>query len=211
MIILIFIIDIFFNLNQRFNKLISSRAKICIHLGSFSKKKFLGFCFKLHQFIIITENYPLSIQSYNEQELLLLLNDNLFQNKFFKQKSLSLINVKVSNLFHIIFDGTIKLYKTLERLNLICEISGEEHEIERKKVDFSRRNEIYSLYVDLCKNLISSKLNSLKYLRLNFQPYLCGCKSSFYRSKDYIDLTFEDLSEEENLSNNLETIFIGCE
>ncbi len=33
----------------------------------------------------------------------------------------------------------------------------------------------------LCHNLISSKMKSLKYLNLNFEPYTCGCNHGLYR------------------------------
>ncbi len=82
---------------------------------------------------MITPNYPLSIETSDEQKFNLIFNDDLFKEKFSKLKSLSLGGIKVTIIFNTIFGEHIKLYKTLERLSLMDEISGEDYEIDRKE------------------------------------------------------------------------------
>jgi hypothetical protein len=53
-------------------------------------------------------------------------------------------------------------------------------------------------------------MESLKYLNLNFRPYLCECDYSVYpRDNDYVELYFDDLSRRKKSLSHLETIVIG--
>ncbi|CAF0830096.1 unnamed protein product [Adineta steineri] len=107
-----------------------------------------------------------------------------------KLKSLSLSNIDAGTINSLIFNKTLKLYKKLERLNLFEKIS-EKHE---------GSNDIECL----CSNFLSSKMKSLKYLRLNFEPYWCGCESGWNARPHYIDLLVKNTS-----LSNLETLIIG--
>ena len=70
--------------------------------------------------------------------------------------------------------------------------------------------ELDFVYLDLCSNLISSKMKSLKYLKLNFLPYSCGCNLSFSSTRsNYVDLQFNQLIIRNKSLSNLETLFIG--
>jgi len=126
--------QIFFCLNQRFNKLILYDAKIHIDFSSIPNGKFLTFCFNLNQLINTNKNYPLSIRADGEYRFDIFFEDDLFKDKFSKLKSLTICNIKLTTLRNIIFDKTIKLYETLERLSLMEDISGENYEIEGKKL-----------------------------------------------------------------------------
>ncbi|CAF1468189.1 unnamed protein product [Adineta steineri] len=184
--------DIFYNLNQRFRRLIESKRKIQINFNSIPSNNFLRFCFQINQYIKRDENYSLSILTDNKCRLNLILEDDLFKEISLKLKSLSLSNIDAETINSLIFNKTLKLYKRLERLNLFKKIS-EKHEgsndIECKS---------------LCNNLLSSKMKSLKYLRLNFEPYWCGCESGWNARPHYFDLLVKNAS-----LSNLETLIIG--
>ncbi|CAF1226836.1 unnamed protein product [Rotaria sordida] len=182
--------EIFFCLNQRFNKLILYDAKIHVDFGTIPNGKFLTFCFNLNHLKNTSGNYPLSIRADNEHQFNIFFEDDLFKDKFSKLKSLTLNNIKLATLSNIIFDKTIKLYKTLERLSLMKDINVEACEIE-----------------ELCSNLISSKMKSLKYLNLNFE--ICEWEHNMYNHEDYVDLNYKELSIRKNSLNSLETIIIG--
>ncbi|CAF4069747.1 unnamed protein product [Rotaria sordida] len=184
--------ETFFCLNPRFNKLILYDAKIHVDFGAIPSGKFLTFCFNLNQLTNTNKNYPLSIRADDEYQFYIFFEDDLFKDKFSKLKSLIINNIKIATLSNIIFDEKIKLNETLERLSLMEDISGEDYEIQ-----------------ELCNNLISSKMKSLKYLNLNFEIYECECEHDVYEPKDYVDLNFEELSIRENSLNNLKTIIIG--
>ncbi|CAF1222446.1 unnamed protein product [Rotaria sp. Silwood1] len=184
--------ETFFCLNQRFNKLILYDAKIHVDFGAIPNGKFLTFCFNLNQLTNTNKNYPLSIQADNEYQFNIFFEDDLFKDKFSKLKSLTINDIKLATLSNTIFDKKIKLYETLERLSLMEDISGESYEIE-----------------ELCNNLISSKMKSLKYLNLNFEIHECECEHDVYKREDYVDLNFEELSIRKNSLNNLETVIIG--
>ncbi|CAF1335112.1 unnamed protein product [Rotaria sordida] len=184
--------ETFFCLNPRFNKLILYDAKSHVDFGAIPSGKFLTFCFNLNQLTNTNKNYPLSIRADDEYQFNIFFEDDLFKDKFSKLKSLIINNIKIATLSNIIFDEKIKLNETLERLSLMEDISGEDYEIQ-----------------ELCNNLISSKMKSLKYLNLNFEIYECECEHDVYEPKDYVDLNFEELSIRENSLNNLKTIIIG--
>lgn len=60
---------------------------------------------------------------------------------------------------------------------------------------------------------MSSKMKSLKYLKLEVQLHSCDCENDKHGDFDagYIDLQFDYLSREENiLSNQLTTLYFGC-
>ncbi|CAF1307912.1 unnamed protein product [Rotaria sordida] len=181
-------------LNQRFNKLILQQTKNSIDLDSIPDENILTFCFKLNNFLRITKNYPLSISTYNEQRFTLIMKDNLFQDKFSKLKSLILSDIHAEPIFNAIFDRRTKLYKTLQRLTLqeISESEEHGHDVER-----------------LCRQLISSKMKSLKYLNLNVKPYSCGCEFGIQSRDNDVDLQFQYLSKHEKSLSNLETLIIG--
>ncbi|CAF1518737.1 unnamed protein product [Adineta steineri] len=145
--------DIFYNLNQRFRRLIECQKKIQINFNSIPSKNFLRFFFQINQYIKSDKNYFLSILTDNKCRLNLILEDDLFKEISLKLKSLSLSNIDAGTINSLIFNKTLKLYKRLERLNLFEKIS-EKHEgsndIECKS---------------LCNNLLSSRMKSLKYLR----------------------------------------------
>jgi len=111
--------DIFYCLNQRFSKLIQHEIKLNINLTSIPTGKFLTFCNKLNQLLTTSQEYPLSIVADDKHKLNLILYDDLFQDKFSKLKSLKLSNIDVETIYSILFDETIKLYQTLERLSLL--------------------------------------------------------------------------------------------
>ncbi|CAF1412136.1 unnamed protein product [Rotaria sordida] len=162
--------EIFSGLKQRFNQLIQNESNIHINLASIPSEKFLTFCFQLNQ----CKNYPLSIIAYGKHKLNLILEDDLFQEKFSKLKSLSLSKMNVGTIDRLIFNETTKLYQSLERLSLLDKI---------------REDREGSFNIDrLFKNLISSKMKSLKYLKLNY---------------------FHALEKREKPLSHLETIIIG--
>ncbi|CAF1239203.1 unnamed protein product [Rotaria sp. Silwood1] len=161
-------------------------------LGSIPHGKFLTFCIKLNQLITTSQNYPLSIIAHDKHRFNLILEDDLFKNKFSKLKSLTLSNIDAKTIYSLIFDKTTKLNQSLERLSFLDEIS---REIEASN-DIKR----------LCGSLISSKMKSLKYLKLNFIPYSTwtGCECGWHTCSDYIYLEFVKLAEREtslNISN----------
>ncbi|CAF4093372.1 unnamed protein product, partial [Rotaria sordida] len=159
--------ETFFCLNPRFNKLILYDAKSHVDFGAIPSGKFLTFCFNLNQLTNANKNYPLSIRADDEYQFNIFFEDDLFKDKFSKLKSLIINNIKIATLSNIIFDEKIKLNETLERLSLMEDISGEDYEIQ-----------------ELCNNLISSKMKSLKYLNLNFEIYECECEHDVYEPKD---------------------------
>jgi hypothetical protein len=112
---------LFFGLNQCFNQLIQYETKMHINLSSIPSGEFLRFCFELNQFLRTTQNYPLSIIVNNECacELNLIIQDNLFKEKFSKLKLLTLSNVDANTIYSIIFEKKEKLYENLERLTLL--------------------------------------------------------------------------------------------
>jgi hypothetical protein len=112
---------LFFGLNQCFNQLIQYETKMQINLSSIPSGEFLTFSFELNQFITTTQNYPLSIIANDECkcELNLILQDNLFKQKFSKLKSLTLSNVDANTIYSIIFEKKAELYQNLERLTLL--------------------------------------------------------------------------------------------
>ena len=61
----------------------------------------------------------------------------------------------------------------------------------------------------LCNDLISSKMKSLKYLDLNFEPYLRTCEYCWYEREMYFYLYFDKLGKREKSISHLETIIIG--
>jgi hypothetical protein len=201
--------ELFFCLNQRFNELISYQTKLCINFRSIPHGQFLTFCLKLNKLIKTNKDNPLSITTDDEHKLNFLLEDDLFKDQFSKLKSLTISQIKVETLYDIIFGENTNLCETLERLSLLNDISGEKHEIDRKK-HHSCHISMLSLFVEFCCNLISSKMKLLKYLNLNFESYSCGCESGLALREDYVDLKFEGLSEREKSLSHLETIVIGC-
>jgi hypothetical protein len=64
---------------------------------------------------------------------------------------------------------------------------------------------IEKIFLEFCIDLISSKMESLKYLNLNFKPYLPVCDCSRYTPDNYVELYFDDLIQ----ISHLETIIIG--
>ncbi|CAF1303630.1 unnamed protein product [Rotaria sp. Silwood1] len=109
----------FFSLNQRFNKLILYDAKIHVDFGAIPNGKFLTFCFNLNQLTNTSKNYPLSIRADNEYQFNIFFEDDLFKDKFSKLKSLIINDIKLA---------------TLKRLSLMEDISGEDYEIQGKKL-----------------------------------------------------------------------------
>lgn len=63
------------------------------------------------------------------------------------------------------------------------------------------------MFVVVLNSIISSKMESLKYLELNLRPYSCGCDHCLYMLPDFVDLTYH-LSDQ-NSSSYLETLIIG--
>jgi len=112
------IYEIFYCLNQRFNQLIPYETKICLDLYSIPSRQFLTFCFQLKQFIITSQNYPLSILTDDKHKLNLILEDDLFTETFSKLKSLTLSEMDSDTIYSMIFKYQTKLYKSLERLTL---------------------------------------------------------------------------------------------
>ncbi|CAF1199624.1 unnamed protein product [Adineta steineri] len=184
----------FFGLNQRINKLMLYQTDIIIDLDLIPNGDLLTFYYKLNHFLSLRKNHPLSMNTSNEQRFTLIMNDNLFQDKFSKLKSLTLFDIHAGVICDAIFDKRIKLYKTLEKL-ILQEISeAEEHgqDIER-----------------LCSQLISSKMKSLKYLNINVKSYSCGCEIGIQSRDSNVDLEFLYLSDKEKSFSNLETLIIG--
>ncbi|CAF3705111.1 unnamed protein product [Rotaria sp. Silwood1] len=189
-----YLYEIFYCLNQRFNQLIQYQTKIHIDLSLIPSRKFLTFCFQLKQLITTSQNYPLSIIAYDQQKLNLILEDDLFQETFSKLKSLTLSNIDTKTIYSIIFDKPVKLYQSLERFSLLYEISRE----DERSDDIER----------LCSNLISSKMKSLKYLKINFIPYSTVCEYDWYTRSDYVYLEFVELEKREKSLSHLETLII---
>lgn len=111
--------DLFFGLNQHFNQLIQYQTKIHINLSLIPSGKFFTFFFQLNKFITRSKNYPLSIIANAKSELNLILQDDLFKEKFSKLKSLTLSNVDANTIYSIIFETKAELCQTLERLTLL--------------------------------------------------------------------------------------------
>ncbi len=66
--------------------------------------------------------------------------------------------------------------------------------------------------VEFFSDLVSSKMESLKYLNLNLKQYSHECDCSFYTRDgwdDYVDLYFDDLIKREKSLSHLETLVIG--
>ncbi|CAF3875068.1 unnamed protein product, partial [Rotaria sp. Silwood1] len=188
--------NLFFGLNQRFNQLIQYQTKMHINLSSIPSGKFFTFFFHLHRFMTTTQNYPLSIIANDTCELNVILQDDLFKEKFSKLKSLTLTNIDVEAIYPIIFEKKAELYNSLERLTLLemdCTADGGRFAIE-----------------NLCNNLISSKMKILKYLNLNFQSYWCRCGHCSFEHDSITYLYFDVLTNREEKSlSSLETIIIG--
>ncbi len=124
--------EIFSCLNQRLTKLIFHQAKISINLNSIPNGKFLKFCFQLNQCPTKIQNYPLSIHAEDQHKFNFILEEDLFTEKFSKLKSLSIANTDVSTLSRAIFNEKSKLYKSLERLRLLHNITGGRYDREGK-------------------------------------------------------------------------------
>jgi hypothetical protein len=204
------IYEIFFHLNTRFNQLILYQTKIHFNFSSIPPRKFFLFCSHLNQLARTSENYPYSIVAHDQHKLKLILEDDLFIETFSKLRSLTLSNTNCETICLIIFDYPTKLYENLEILNLLDNIIEKNYKlkynIECKKP--LRDIQFDLIYLDLCNNLISSKMKSLKYLKLNFNPYQCGCRQ--YMGPNHIDLYFDQFTKENKSLPNLETLIIGC-
>ncbi|CAF1063754.1 unnamed protein product [Rotaria sordida] len=122
--------EIFSNLNQHFNKLIQHYTEIYIDFDPIPNGKLLTFCLNLNQFITTSKNYPLSIYSFDKHRSTLILNDNLFKDKFFKLELLTISNIKIKTLSYALFYEKTKSNKTLERLSLLYKINGEYREYD---------------------------------------------------------------------------------
>ncbi len=116
-----YLYELFFKLNQRFQKLIQNQAKLYIDLDSFPYNKFLVFCVNLNQILRTNFNFPLSITCKEKTEitLTLILYNDLFQNRFSQLKSLIADNIEVSTFYSLLMNENTKLYETIERLNLM--------------------------------------------------------------------------------------------
>lgn len=123
----------FSSLNQRFQQLMAHQAKLYINLNSVPDQKFLTFCFQLHQFLATSPNSPVSLETYDEQQFSLLLMDDLFQDRFSKLKSLSLADIKVTTLFCTLLHSESKLCESLERLDLMCDTSVTDYDVESRR------------------------------------------------------------------------------
>ncbi|CAF4335264.1 unnamed protein product [Rotaria sp. Silwood2] len=189
--------ETFSNLNQRFNHLIQYESKLYINLDLVPNTKFLTFCLNLNQFIATSQNYPLSVIAHDKYKLNVIFYDDLFKDKFSKLKSLTLSNITIETIYSIIFETAAKLYESLRRLSLLDEISTEDKREEDNNIQ------------KLCNNLISSKMKSLIYLHLNFEPYRCGCQNDRSSHTYDICLDFKELSRTENSLSHLETLIIG--
>ncbi|CAF3968295.1 unnamed protein product [Rotaria sp. Silwood1] len=188
--------DLFFSLNQRFNQLIQYQTKMHINLSSIPSGKFFTFFFHLNRFMTTTQNYPLSIIANDKCELNVILQDDLFKEKFSKLKSLTLTNIDVEAIYSIIFEKKAELYNSLERLTLL--------EMDRT-ADGGR-----FAIENLCDSLISSKMKMLKYLNLNFQRFWCRCGRCSFEHDSITYLYFNILTNREEKSlSSLETIIIG--
>jgi len=84
--------------------------------------------------ITTSENYPLSIHAEDKHKLYFILEEDFFQEKLSKLKSLSIANIDISTLSNAIFNEKTKLYKRLERLRLLNDITGGHLERERKNL-----------------------------------------------------------------------------
>ncbi|CAF0894498.1 unnamed protein product [Adineta steineri] len=113
--------------------------------------------------------------------------DEFFTESFSKLRTLILSNINSHTLAFIIFDCPTKLYENLENLVLLENITE------------NNRQSRYNLEW-LCNNLISSKMKSLKYFKLNIEHYKSN--SPFY-------LHFNTFTIENKSLSNLETLIIG--
>jgi hypothetical protein len=204
--------EIFSYLNQRFMKLILHQSKISIDFNSIPDGKFLKFCLHLHQCLKTSQNYPLSIHADDQHKFTLILKEDFFTEKFSKLKSLSIAYIDISTLSQAIFNEKTKLYKSLERLHLLHNITGSGRCYERDGKNnhlHQKEKKLFSIFLEFCVDLISSKMESLKYLNLNFKPYSCGC-DYFADTSDYdVELYFNTWREREESFSHLETIVIG--
>ncbi|CAF1131750.1 unnamed protein product [Adineta steineri] len=187
--------DLFYDLNRRFHHLIRYESKLYIDLDAVSDAKRLTFYLNLNQIIATNQNYQLSIITENEHDLRILFYDNLFQDKLCNLKSLILSNVPVETIYSIIFETTAKLYEGLRHLKLLDGIKTKDKESEHDKIQ------------KLCNNLISSKMKSLIYLHINFDPY--EYHDDTPSPLDDIYLEFEELSKRGESLSQLETLIIG--
>ncbi|CAF1071168.1 unnamed protein product [Adineta steineri] len=184
----------FFFLNQRLNQLLLHKINIPIDFDSVPSENLLTFCFQLHGFLSRSQNHSLAISTCDEHRLNLIMNDSLFQDKFNKLKSLTLFDHHEYPVSNVRFSERMDLYQTLERLTL--------HEIREGDADGS-------FLKQLCNELISSKMKSLKYLNISFSPYRCGCPAGDHHGTQDVEFEFDYLPEEEKSFSNLETLIIG--
>jgi hypothetical protein len=204
------IYEIFFHLNTRFNQLILYQTKIHFNFSSISSRQIFTFCSQLNQLTKTSENYPYSIVAHGKHKLKLILEDDLFSETFSKLRSLTLSNTDCETICLIIFDYPTKLYENLEILNLLDNITEKNYKLKynRECKKTLRDIQFNLIYLDLCNNLISSKMKSLKYLKLNFNRYPCGYR--YYMGPNHIDLYFDQFTKENKSLSNLETLIIGC-
>lgn len=195
--------QVFFNLNQRFQQLIRTQAKIFIDLDSFGYNRFLFFCVQLHQ--IIHSNSPLSIscKENTKTKLSLFLLDDLFVNRFSQLKSLNIQNMDTL-AFHSLFffDGNIKIYETIERLTLSLETSSD-------VCGYIEGTNITTSFGDFYQTLFSSKMKSLKYLKLIFSPLsVCHECEQELEPNSKLNLRF-CLPSTKRTASQLESLIIG--
>ncbi|UJR16911.1 hypothetical protein I4U23_003809 [Adineta vaga] len=134
------------------------------------------------------------MSSHDEIRFNLIMKNNLFQDQFLKLKSIALCNIHADSIYDAIFDERMELYKRLERLIL--------HEV-------SEEAEHGSSIGRLCNRLISSKMEALKFLNINFKPYRCGCENNVQSGSDDVNLELDNLSGKSQSFSNLETLIIG--
>lgn len=136
-------------INARLNELIIDQTNNGLNLSSIPDEVMLTFCFQLHRFLTITNNYPLSIISISdEQKFNFIMKDNLFQDKFSKLKSLTLSGIHAEHIYNVIFNETTQLYHTLERVTLDEVSDGHQYSsyVDRKK-GFHINENVNSLYL----------------------------------------------------------------
>ena len=210
--------EMFFNLNQRFNQLTQYESKLYINLDAVPNTKHLTFYLNLSKFIETSQNYPLSVIVHDKHKLRIIFYDDLFKDKFSKLKSLTLSNITVETIYIIIFETNSKLYESLRRLKLIDKISTKDRRNQNDKIQSKNKNlnlidcintTRILICLELCNNLISSKMNSLIYLHLNFEPYRCVCQNGRSAPLGDVYLDFKELSKREKLLSHLETLIIG--
>lgn len=200
----------FFHLNQRFNQLIRYQTRIHLHLSSIPSREFVTFCSQLNQLVRTSENYPNSIATHDKHKLKLLFEDDFFTGTFSRIRSLTLSNMDCETICSIIFDYPTKLYENLESLSLLDNIIEEDHKLKYNK---ECKNTLHNSHLDfvcldLCNHLISSRMKSLKYLKLNFDPHQCRCCHPV--ASNHIDLYFVQFTTANQSISNLETLIIGC-